>query len=266
MQRNGSSTRGIRSPRSDNPVFRWSVVALVASAAACTTVFGDLDRIVAIELVGTRAPRVEEGDTLRLQARARRANGEIVSGAQITWVIIDVDSGQVGFTLDEDGLISAFAPSNARVQARFEELATQAITVTVTAAADSIAAAGSQRLTMDAGAEVSPPLEATVFDLTSTPGTEIPLAGKPVDYQLVDPAPGSPEAMGFFLTTVNGTEPGTDPHTTAVTTASDGRAQAVVRLVTGGTLPDSAIVDAASTTAAGQIVAGSPIRFVVIFP
>lgn len=245
---------------------RWSVVALLASAAACTTVFGNLDRIVAIELVGTRTPQVEEGDTLRLQARARRANGGIVSDAQITWVIIDVDSGQIGFTLDDSGLISAFAPSTARVQARVEELATQAITVTVTAAADSVAASGSQRLTIDDGTEASPPMETTVFDLTSTPGTELPLAGKPVDYQLIDPAPGSPEATGFFLTTVNGTEPGTDPHTTTVTTASDGRAQAVVRLVTGGTLPDSAIVDAATTTAAGQVVAGSPIRFVVIFP
>jgi hypothetical protein len=248
-------------------VSRWRIVALAAGVAACTDLIGDFNRIVAIQVVGTLTPQVEEGDTLRLQARALQADGDVVPDASILWVIIDVDSGQIGFTLDSlTGLVTAVTKSSGRVQARVEELATPPITLTVSAAPDSLAATGDQRVTFDTTtAEVSPGLVTVVLDLTTSPGEELPLAEKPVDYALVEPAPGSELSQGIFLT-MSDTVPGSDPHRVTIQTGSNGQASAVLRRLPDFALPDSAVVHATAMTATAAPVAGSPIRFVVLFP
>lgn len=245
---------------------RWWAVAPATLVVACTTLLGDLDRIVAIELVGSRAPTVEEGDVLQLQARALRANGAVVPDAEIVWALLDVDSGQVGFTLDATtGLVAAVAPGKGRVQARVDNLTSGAITVTVTPAPDSVAAGGDQRLVFAVDAESSPPLQVVVFDLTTNPGQATPLGGKPVTFALTDPPPGSDAAAGFFLT-VSDVVPGTDPHVVTATTGTTGVASVVVRLAPGALLPDSAAVAATARTALGAAVVGSPVSFTVIFP
>ncbi len=109
---------------------RW--LALAVCGIACTSLT-DFDRIVAIEIIGSTAPTVPQGDTLRLRARAIDAAGDSVPGATITWVLLDVDTGQVGFTLDSTtGLVTAQTPGAGRVQARVETLRSGIITVTVT--------------------------------------------------------------------------------------------------------------------------------------
>lgn len=245
---------------------RWRLTAFAASVLACAELTGDLGRVVAIELVGSATPRVEEGDTLRLQARARRANGEVVPDAKILWVVLDVDSGQIGFTLDSvTGLITAMTPSTGRVQARVEQLATQPIVVTVTPAADSLAIVDATRIVFDTvAADSSPPLQTLVLDLTTSPGSPAPLAAQPVQYVLVEPAPGSGGAQGVFLTPSGETEPGSDPHAATAVTGAQGQASVVLRRLAGVALPDSVLVDASAVTAIGALVPGSPIQFTVL--
>ena len=241
---------------------RWAPV--VGLTLACGTVLGDLDRIVAIEIVGTTAPTVEEGDTLRLSARALDAAGDPVPEAVVVWELLDADTGQLGFTLDSlTGLISASFPGSGRVRARVEELRSGPLTVTVTAAPDSIAAVSAVRVTVAAAATESAPLTTMVYDLTTVPGQALALAGKAVHYELAVPPAGSAAAGGVLLALPDG-QPGSDPHRVVAVTGGDGLGSAVLQRADGAQ-PDSAIVEARTATATGIAVAGSPVRFVVFF-
>ena len=93
----------------------------------------DLDRIVAIQVEPANRT-VEVGSTLQLEARAISGAGETVADAEVFWAIIDVDSGQIGFTLDTaTGLISAHEIGEGRVQARVGNIRSNPITITVVA-------------------------------------------------------------------------------------------------------------------------------------
>ena len=105
---------------------------------------------------GSQEQTVVEGDTLLLRARAINAAGDTVPDAAIVWELLEVDTGQVGFTLDTlTGLVTARSPGSGRVRARVGTLASGVITVIVVPAPDSIAAAGPQQVAMGAsdGAE-----------------------------------------------------------------------------------------------------------------
>jgi hypothetical protein len=240
---------------------------LAVLLAACNPLANDAEKIIALEIYGPAERTIEEGDTLTLTARALNLAGDTVPGAVITWEMVDVDSGQVGFTLDEStGLVTAYAPGSGRVRPRVEDLTTLAvITVTVTAAPDSVAPGGDLTVALAPGDSLSPPLAVVVYDLTTDPPNTMAIAEKPVQFYLVDPVPGSPAADGFFLTVPDSLEAGPDLHRITATTDAGGRASAVARRIAGIAVPDSAVVDAMVTTAAGVTVAGSPIRFVVIF-
>jgi hypothetical protein len=219
---------------------------------------------VAIEIVGSTTPEVEEGDTLRLSARALTAGGDSAPEAIIVWELLDVDTGQVGFTLDSlSGLVTANFPGAARVRARVDELRSGPLTVTVTPAPDSIAAVSATRVTVAPTQPESPPLTTVLYDLTTAPGQTLAIAGKPVHYQLVEPPAGSAAAAGVLLALPDSLT-GADPHRAVAVTGADGRGSVVVQRV-GAAQPDSAIVEATAATAAGVPAAGSPIRFVVVF-
>jgi hypothetical protein len=218
---------------------------------------------VAIEIVGSTARTLEEGDTLRLEARAISAKGEVVPDAQVFWAV--VDSGSVGFTVDTaTGLVTGTGPGTGRVQPRVDELRLGSVTITVTAAADSLAAGGDTVIVVDPAAEASPLLAVIVFDLTTTPGESLALAGQPVHFSTADPPPGSAAADGFFLARTE-TVPGADPHAYVATTGIDGRTDIVVRRQPGVAQPDTAVIHAVTVTAAGDTVPGSPIRFRIRF-
>lgn len=233
----------------------WALAAAVAGTA-CRDLSLAADRVIAIEVVSA-APKVEEGDTLRLTARVLNGAGNVVSGATVSWAAADTAPG---FTLDETtGLVTATRPGSWRVLAKVESLQSDPLTLTVTAQPDTVAAA-TLRVTMPAPSAVSPPLTVTVLDRTTTPGSHLGITGKAVTFQVIQPA----GATGFFLT--KDSVAGTDPRTAVATTAAGGAAQVTARRVSGQTQPDSAIVEARVTTARGGAVAGSPIRFVVLFP
>ncbi len=232
---------------------------------ACSQIVGDFDRVVAIEILGGTTRAVEEGDTLRLGARAVSAAGAVVPDAQIVWGILDVDSGQVGFTLESGtGLVTAVSPGAGRVRARVDDLTSGTVVVTVSAAPDSVGASGATRITVDSTASVSAALVVQVLDLTTTPGAQLALAGKPVHFLTIDPAPGSSAADGFYLS-MSGAGPGADPHRVVVATGTDGLASVVVGRQSGVPQPDSATIDAVALTARGDTVTGSPVRFLVVF-
>lgn len=229
-------------------------------ACGCSEITGDLDRVIAIDVLSSLTPTVEEQDTVRLLARAVDAAGDVVEDAPIVWEV--VDTPPVGFTVDSaTGLVQAFAPGSGRVQARVETLASGLIRVTVTPAPDSVSAAVAED-TLALGQAASPPVSAAVWDLTTSPGEQLALAGKPVHFELVDPQPGTAAAAAVFLTPGD-TVPGADPHHVAATTEADGSAGIVVRRVTGAAQPDSAIMHAYALTARGDTVPGSPVRLVV---
>ncbi len=206
---------------------------------------------------------VEEGDSLQLHARAVNAAGDTVPEALIVWAL--VDTGAVGFTIDATtGWIVASHPGSGRVVAQADDIRSGELQVTVTGAPDSVAAVSEQQVTIDVGANVSPPLRVIVLDTTTEPGAQLALAEKPVHFFVVDPMPGSPQAQGFFLATTD-TLPSSDPFGIEAVTDADGVATAVVRRASATAQPDSAVVHAVAVTAVGDTTAGSPVRFVVLF-
>ena len=101
--------------------------------AGCTLLTADFDRIVALQ-IDPEDRTVVVGDTIHLAAQAVNAAGEFVADAEIFWAIIDVDSGQIGFTLDTaTGIVSGIQLGSGRVQARVEEIRSNPISITVVA-------------------------------------------------------------------------------------------------------------------------------------
>jgi hypothetical protein len=232
-------------------------IALVA-LAACSRILGDLDRVIAIEISGGSARTLEEGDTLTLTAAALDASGDTVPDAAIFWAVID--TGQVGFELDSaTGLVTGVMKDTKRVQARVEGLRSGPITVSVVPAADSIAPASDTVVTTPATAAASPALQVQVLDLTTDPDMPAGLAGQTVSYRLA----AGPLASVFL--SVGETEPVGDGSAIEATTTATGIAAAVVRAAADATPPDTVLVEASAATAAGQTVAGTPVRFVVVF-
>ncbi|UCG87059.1 MAG: hypothetical protein JSW71_00490 [Gemmatimonadota bacterium] len=210
---------------------------------------------------------VEEGDTLTLVASVVTVSGDTVPDPAIVWTIVDPDTGQLGFTLDSlSGLVTGVEPGGGRVRPRFEDMTTLAIiTVTVTPAPDSVASVGDHRIALAASDSVSAPMVVAVFDLTTDSSAVLAIENKPVQFYVVNPLPGSADASGFYLAPSEDGQLGEDQHRLLTTTNQQGQARAVVKRISGSALPDSAVVEAAAATAAGDWVAGSPVRFVVLF-
>jgi hypothetical protein len=135
--------------------------------------------------------------------------------------------------------------------------------VTVLAAPDSIGVVEPSRDTVAVDGPESGLLTAGVYDITTTAGTAVGLTGKRVVFRLADPAPGTAEAAGVALA-VPGEPPGADPHLVERLTGAGGFSAVTAERV-GLIQPDSITVEALAFTARGDTVAGSPVRFVVLF-
>jgi hypothetical protein len=243
-------------------------LAVAIFTSSCVIITDDLDRIVGLEVEGGLQRSVEENGSIQLIAWAISAGGDTVPDADIVWDLLDVDSGQVGFTLEPStGLVVAYSPGTGSVRPRVEAVTPKTpITITVTPAPDTVSATGEQAVTMTAVDVVSPPLTVGLSDLTTPSDSVVPLPEKEVQFLVVFPDPGTAETAGFFLTrAATDTVPQSDPHTVSVRTDGSSRASAYVRRIAGAVLPDSAVVHARASTAAGGTVPGSPVRFVVIF-
>jgi hypothetical protein len=251
-----------RHPRPGAHVLKPWLAALLLFTAACGNILADLDRVVAIDILGPLNRTVEEGDTLQLSARGIDARGQVVSDVEIVWQAID--TGSVGFSLDPaTGVVTGTGAGTGRVQARIEALRAGPVVITGLPAADSLFAASDTLIVIDSAQTGSPPLAVQAVDFTSTPTDTLALAGQDVHFRTVNPEPGTPEAAGFFLAQSE-TSPGDDPHFYVATTGTDGKASVVVRRA-GETQPDSAVIHAVLVTAIGDTVPGSPVRFLIRF-
>lgn len=217
---------------------------------------GSFSNVVAIEYTGPTSPSVEVDDTVHLTATPLDAAGDPVTDAQVHWAVLELDTVQVGFTLDSTtGLIMGVSPGAWRVQGSVENLRTDSIRVRVTPRPDSIGLGGPAVDTVAADAAESAPLTTVLFDLTTDPDSARPIPSKPVIYRLVTPVPGVAIAA-------QGDTVGADSSMAIDSTNAIG--QAVVTLRVGGTRTvDSAVVDATALTARGDTVPGSPVRFVI---
>lgn len=96
---------------------------------ACGSLFGDPDRIIALEVVGGTNRSLEVGDTLVLVARAITARGERANTASVDWAVLD--TALTAFSLDPSGTVIGLEPGSGRVQGGYRELRTDPITITV---------------------------------------------------------------------------------------------------------------------------------------
>jgi hypothetical protein len=121
---------------------RAAAPAVTALIAGCGVLNPDLDRVIGLE-VEAQQLTILVGDSAQLVARAVNGVGEVVAEAVILWSIVDVDSGQIGFTLDTTtGVIAGEQAGAGRVQARIDAIRSQPILVTVVA--DSTGGAGAR--------------------------------------------------------------------------------------------------------------------------
>ncbi len=111
---------------------RAAAVALLV--VGCKLLVGDPDRIIALEIVGPTSDTVQAGDTLRLRARARTANGDTAIGAVIEWAVLD--TGTVRIQLDaQSGTLIPESTGTWHLQAKVEEIRSDPVTITVHPAA-----------------------------------------------------------------------------------------------------------------------------------
>ena len=97
-------------------------------ALGCHNLTLSPDRVIALEIPNI-APKVNEGDTLRLVVRPLNAAGQPVTGAVVTWAVLD--TGVVAIQLESSGLVRGLTAGTTRVQARADDLRSDPITVTV---------------------------------------------------------------------------------------------------------------------------------------
>lgn len=106
--------------------------ALALLAVGCNLFSGDPDRVIALEIVGGLTYSMAVNDTLQLHARARSGAGDTVVGATIEWAVLD--TGIVHIALEPTtGTVVGLSAGATRVQAKVEDIRSDAITITVTA-------------------------------------------------------------------------------------------------------------------------------------
>lgn len=216
---------------------------------------------MSILYTGPVTPSVDEGDTLTLTAVALDASGNPLD-VPIIWRVLELDTVQIPFTLDSlSGFVTGLFAGSARVQADADGLRTNLITVRVRGVADSIAAQEPSEITLAAADGESAPFGATVYDVAPD-GTAAPIAGTPIRFSLVQPAPGSPEAAALAIG-VPGQDPAADPHVATVTSGTAGGALITLRVLSAG-FPDTAFVEAVALRPTGEVVTGTPARFTIL--
>jgi uncharacterized membrane protein len=229
-------------------VRRWALLCGSLILINCSNLTEGAGGVVGLEVSVPTASSVEVGEALQLSARALDRDGQTLN-IPISWRAADPT-----LTVDEQtGIVTGVAPGTGRVQAFVGSLASDFVSLTVLARADTISIVGDSIVTVDPAALASTPLVVQVQSFTPAG----PAASRPVVYTITSP----PEVVPHVVELPGGVLSDT------LLTASDGTIQGItLNRVAGVTSPDSAIVVIRSYRASGADVPGSGQRFIVRFP
>jgi len=227
-------------------------LCLTAVLLACSNIT-ESNGVISLEVLAPVSPSVEVGDTLHLTARALDRDGNEVASAPIVWRTPDTTVA-VDSTL---GIVTGLVgPGTGRIQAQVGNLASNFVTVSVTARPDTLVVVGLDTLRIATGEITSAPLETQLNTISGSDTTAV--TGGTIIYDIIEPVFPTPADRTVEL-------PGGVVLDT-VTTGSDGMPSPAVTVsrVAGVAQPDSAIVEVRAFRTRGTVpVPGSGQRFIV---
>lgn len=219
---------------------------LLGAAIGCSGLTEAEGGVVGIEIGVPGPDTVEVGEAVQLSARPLDKNGDSAATA-VTWISVDPTA-----TIDPaTGVLTGITPGTARVQAAVGGLASDLITFSVVAPADTLVLPLDSVFTVVGGGALP-----NLVSRLDSHNPEGPLAGRGVIYAITSPDPAA-AAPAVLLT-------GSVVSDTVVTGA-DGTATIGLALAAGATAPDSVIVQVRAERTRGAAVPGSGARFIVRF-
>jgi hypothetical protein len=228
-------------------VRRWAYLLPLLAGAACSGLKEGEGGVVGLELELPSFQTLEVGEQIQLVARALDVEGNVVN-ATIDWRASD-DAVRV----DPTGLVTAVGPGSSEVQAVVGSLASEQLTFSVLAPADTLIIAGDSVFILSTAPV--PPASATLavrLEGRTPPGR---VGARPVIYEITQPLAGAAPVVQL----TGGVQSDT------VDTGTDGGASIALSLVAGQIPPDTAIVAVRAERIRGSAVPGSGQRFIVLF-
>jgi hypothetical protein len=228
-------------------VRRWAYLLPLLAGAACSGLKEGEGGVVGLELELPSFQTLEVGEQIQLVARDLDVEGNVVN-ATIDWRASD-DAVRV----DPTGLVTAVGPGSSEVQAVVGSLASEQLTFSVLAPADTLIIAGDSVFIISTA--TVPPASATLavrLESRTPPG---PVGSRPVIYEITQPLAGAAPVVQL----TGGVQSDT------VDTGTDGGASIALSLVAGQIPPDTAIVAVRAERIRGSAVPGSGQRFIVLF-
>ncbi len=226
---------------------RWVRLLPLLTAAACSSLDEGEGGVVGLEIQFPQLLTLEVGENAQLAARALDVDGETVS-ATITW-----RASTDALSVDQTGLVTGVAQGSGDVQAAVGSLASEPISFSVLAPADTLIVVGDSVFVIAIAAD--PPAAANLLVRLESRSPVGPVGTRPVIYQITQPVAGATPVVQLS----GGVQSST------VTTAADGTAGIALSLVTGQIPPDTAIVEVRATRTRGSVVPGSGQRFIILF-
>jgi hypothetical protein len=227
-------------------VIHWRYV-LPFLVAACSGLAEGDGGVVALEIEFPEDQQLEVGDQVQLSARALDVDGQTVD-ATIEWRTSDT-----ALTVDATGLVTGVAPGSSDVQAVVGSLASERLSFTIVARADTLIIAGDSVFVLPIVAD--PPATATLVARLESLAPAGPVGSRPVIFTITQPVAGTTPVVQL----AGGVQGDT------VTTASDGTASVTFGQVAGQAPPDTAIVEVRANSLRGDAVPGSGQRFIILF-
>jgi hypothetical protein len=217
------------------------------AAAACSGLDEGEGGVVSLEIQFPELLTVEVGEQVQLSARALDADGETVD-APIEWRASD-DALSVAAT----GLVTGVEPGSSDVQAVVGALASERVTFSILAPADTVIIVGDSVVVIPG--DVEPPAIATLVVRLESRSPVGPVESRPAIFEITQPVPGATPVVQL----VGGVQSDT------IATLADGTASIQVGAVSGQIPPDTAIVEVRANRTRGAVVPGSGQRFIVLF-
>ena len=226
---------------------RWSLLLSAVVLQGCSNLTEGAGGVVGLEIRSPSLKTIEVGETLQLTVAALDKDGNPVA-APVTWQAPDTTLTVDGAT----GAITGVSPGSGRVQAFTGSLASELVTFTVIARADTLVLTGDSVITVPSGVTASAPLLVQLQSFSPAG----PLPSRPVVYTVTSPpdvGPHTVELPGAVL--VDTVLTGTDGAVSSVT----------LNRVNATTQPATAIVEVRAFRTRGEAVPGSGQRFTVNF-